>query len=63
MSFLRSKILLLRKQHHQTTKPRFFVQKSRLERYLELLTRIMLITLLRKLVRSYTPLEFPAEPG
>ena len=35
------KSLLLTKQHDQTTKPRYFVQKSRLERYLELMTRIM----------------------
>ena len=48
---------LLTKKHDQTTRPMSLVQKSRLERYLELLTRIILITLLRKLVRSYTPLE------
>ena len=35
------KSLLLTKQHDQTTKPRSLVQKSRLERYLELLTRVM----------------------
>ena len=41
MSFYGLKSLLLTKQHDQTTKPRYFVQKSRLERYLELKTRIM----------------------
>ena len=35
------KSLLLTKQHDQTTKPRSLVQKSRLKRYLELMTRIM----------------------
>ena len=35
------KRLLLRKQHHQTTKPRSLLQKRRLKGYLELLTRIM----------------------
>ena len=35
------KSLLLTKQHDQTTKPRSLVQKSGLERYLELLTRIL----------------------
>ena len=35
------KSLLLTKQHDQTTNPRSLVQKSRLERYLELMTRIM----------------------
>ena len=35
------KRLLLTKKHDQTTKPRSLVQKSRLERYLELLTRVM----------------------
>ena len=33
--------LLLRKQHHETTKPMSLLQKRRLERYLELLTRNM----------------------
>ena len=33
--------LLLRKQHHQTTKPIFRLQKSRFERYLELATGIL----------------------
>ena len=31
----------MRKQHNQTTKPKSLLQKSRLERYLELLTRTM----------------------
>ena len=35
------KSLLFIKQHDQTTKPRSLVPKSRLERYLELMTRIM----------------------
>ena len=35
------KSLLLTKQNDQTTKPRSLVQKSRLQRYLELMTRIM----------------------
>ena len=35
------KSLLLTKQHDQTTKPRPLVQKSRLERFLKLLTTIM----------------------
>ena len=35
------KSLLLTKQHDLTTKPRSLVQKSRVERYLELMTRIM----------------------
>ena len=35
------KSLLLTKQHDQTTKPRSLVQKCRVERYLELMTRIM----------------------
>ena len=39
--FYRLKSLLLTKQHDETTKPRSLVQKSRLERYLELMTRIM----------------------
>ena len=41
MSIYGLKTLLLTKQHDQTTKPRSLVQKSRLERYLELMTRIM----------------------
>ena len=32
--------LLLRKQHHQKSKPRSLLQKSSLERYLELLTKL-----------------------
>ena len=32
--------LLLRKQHHQKSKPRSLLQKSSLERYLKLLTKI-----------------------
>ena len=39
--------LLLRKQHHQTTKPMFLLQKSRFERYLELLTGILRKPLLK----------------
>ena len=35
------KSLLLAKQHDQATKPRSLVQKSRRERYLELMTRII----------------------
>ena len=35
------KSLLLTKQYDQTTKPRSLVQKSRLDRYLEVITRIM----------------------
>ena len=35
------KSLLLTKEHDQTTKRRFLVQKSGLERYLELITCIM----------------------
>ena len=35
------KSLLLTKQHDQTTNPRSLVQKSGLERYLEVLTRIL----------------------
>ena len=35
------KSLLLTKQHDQTTKPRSLEQKSKLERYLELMTRVM----------------------
>ena len=35
------KSLLFTKQHDQTTNPRSLVQKSRLERYLELMTTIM----------------------
>ena len=41
MTFMSSKSLLLGKQYHQTTKKRFLIQKSRLERNLEFLTRIM----------------------
>ena len=41
MSFIWTKSLLLTKQHDQTTNPRSLVQKSGLERYLELLTRIL----------------------
>ena len=37
--FYRLKKLLLRKQHHETTKPRLLLRKSSLERYLELLLR------------------------
>ena len=37
----------MRKQHDQTTKPTSLVQKSRLERYLELMTRIMCEPLLK----------------
>ena len=35
------KSLLLTRQHHQATRPMSLLQKSRLERYLELMTRIM----------------------
>ena len=38
------KSILLKKQHNKTTKPKSPVQKSNLERYLELLTRIMWLT-------------------
>ena len=41
MAFLWTKKPLLTKQHDQKTKPRSLVQKSRLGRYLELLTRVM----------------------
>ena len=41
MSFLWAKKPFLRKQHLQTTKQKSLLQKSRLERYLELLTSIM----------------------
>ena len=41
MSFLWAKKPFLRKQHYQTTKPRSLLEKRRLERYLEILTRIM----------------------
>ena len=39
--FYRIKSLPLRKQNHETTIPRSLLQKGRLERYLEFLTRIM----------------------
>ena len=38
--FYSSRSLLLRKEHQQTTRPMSLVQKSRLERYLEVLTSI-----------------------
>ena len=38
------KSILLKKQRNKTTKPKSPVQKSNLERYLELLTRIMWLT-------------------
>ena len=41
MTFMSSKSLLLGKQYHETTEKRFLIQKSRLERNLEFLTRIM----------------------
>ena len=41
------KRLLLRKKHHQTTKPMFLLQKNRLERYLELVTGILRKPLLK----------------
>ena len=41
MTFVLLKRPLLRKQHHQTTKPSSLLQKSRLEGYLEFLTRII----------------------
>ena len=41
------KRLFLRKQHHQTTKPMFLLQKSRFQRYLELLTGILKKPLLK----------------
>ena len=56
MSFYRLNSLLLRKEHHQTTKPRSLLQKSRLERYLEFLTRItsQQVWKLRRMNLAYT---------
>ena len=41
MSFLWTKSVVLNKQHDQTKKPRSLVHKSKLERYLEFMTKIM----------------------
>ena len=47
MSFIWTKKPPLTKQHDQTTKPRPLVQKSRLERFLKLLTRTMGVPVLK----------------